>query len=221
MARMTPHPEVDEPPRRRIGRPPTLDREGALLAARTVIAQRGIDRTRYADVGHAAGVPVTTLQHAFGTLQAMLVESVAEAASSEIAILRALSVDDSRSPWERLQTFIAGAVHPPGDPDSWPVWLEFWRLASRDPAIGIRAGEVYEQWWTYLGELIELGYGQGQFTSPLAARSRDAAISVVALIDGAAAALILRADGPDYPRTLEIAVAAIGALLGAPGHRPA
>ncbi len=213
---MTRSPEVDEPRRRRIGRPPTLDREGALLAARTVIARRGFDRTRYADVGEAAGVPVTTLQHAFGSLQAMLVESVATAASSEIAVLRDLSRDARLSPWERIQEFIAGAIHPPGDPDSWLVWLEFWRLAGRDPEIGRQAGEVYEHWWTYLGEIIELGRADGTFSGPLVDDTREAAIALVGVIDGVAAALVLRADGPDYERTRSIATKTVAALLGVP-----
>jgi AcrR family transcriptional regulator len=207
-------PKVDQPQPRRIGRPPTLDREGALLAARTVIARRGFDRTRYADVGAAAGVPVTTLQHAFGSLQAMLLESVATAAASEIAVLRDLSRDSTHTPWERICEFVAGAVHPPNDPDSWLVWLEFWRLAGRDAEVGAQAGEVYEQWWTYLGEIIELGYERGDFTSALAARTREAAVATVAVIDGVAAALILRADGPDYERTRDIIVDAVASMLG-------
>jgi AcrR family transcriptional regulator len=214
MLGVTRGPEVDETRPRRIGRPPTLDREGALLAARTVIARRGFDRTRYADVGEAAGVPVTTLQHAFGSLQAMLLESVAAAAASEIAVLRDLSHDSTHTPWERIQEFISGAVHPPNDPDSWLVWLEFWRLAGRDAEIGVNAGEVYEQWWTYIGEIIELGHARGSFTSPLAAQTREAAVATVAVIDGVAAALILRADGPDYARTREIAITAVASMLG-------
>lgn len=213
-ASVTRSPEVDEPQRRRIGRPPTLDRDGALLAARTVIARRGFDRTRYADVGEAAGVPVTTLQHAFGSLQAMLLESVATAASSEIAILRELSRDTHLSPWQRIKEFIAGAVHPPNDPDSWLVWLEFWRLAGRDAEIGEQAGEVYEQWWAYIAEIVELGRADGSFTSPLVANPREAAMSIVAVIDGIAAALVLRADGPDYERTRIVATQATATLLG-------
>lgn len=206
--------DVREPARRRIGRPPTLDREGALLAARTVIARRGLDRTRYSDVGEAAGVPVTTLQHAFGSLQAMLIASIASAAASEIAVLRELSRDSDATPWERIQQFMSGAVHPPDDPDSWLVWLEFWRLAARDAEMGAQAGEIYEQWWTYVGEIIELGVAAGEFTSPLAARTRDAAVAVVGIIDGVAAALVLRADGEDYQRTREVAIAAAAAMLG-------
>jgi len=213
MRGVTPGHEV-HPPRRRIGRPPTLDREGALLAARAVIARRGIDRTRYSDVGEAAGVPVTTLQHAFGSLQAMLLESVSTAAESEIAVLRELSRDSELSPWERIQEFIGGAVHPPGDPDSWLVWLEFWRLAGRDAEMGAHAGDIYEQWWAYIGEIVEQGRELGEFTSPLAQDTRAAAIGIVAVIDGVAAALVVRADGPDYEQTRRIATQAAASMLG-------
>src|SRR4051812_44474330 len=112
--------------KRRLGRPPTLNRDAALQAARGVIAERGFDRTRYADVAAASGIPVTTLQHAFGSLKAMLLESVQKSAASEIAVLRDLSYDTSLTPWQRLQEFIAGAVHPPDEPDSWLLWLELW-----------------------------------------------------------------------------------------------
>ncbi|MBO9531995.1 MAG: TetR family transcriptional regulator C-terminal domain-containing protein [Solirubrobacteraceae bacterium] len=205
-------------PRRRIGRPPTLDREGALVAARAVIAERGIDRTRYADVAAVAGVPVTTLQHAFGSLQSMLIESVAGAARGEIVVLRGLSRDAGVSSWQRIRDFIAGAVESPEDADSWRVWLEFWRVASRDPEMGSLAGEIYEQWWAYLDEIIAAGHARGEFTSTLAERTRDASIAVVAIIDGVAAALVLRADGPDHARTRQIATDAAAAILGvAPG----
>lgn len=209
-------PEGREPaaaPRRRLGRPPTLDRDGALRAARGVIAQRGFDRTRYSDVAEASGIPVTSLQHAFGSLQAMLLESVQRSTASEIAILRDLSANITLSPWERLREFIAGAVLPPDDPDSWLVWLELWRLAGRDAGIGAHAGVIYEQWWDYVSELIRLGTEAGQFSGPLAEQPRDAAIATVGVIDGIAAALICRADGADEDRTRTIATAAIAAML--------
>lgn len=205
------------PPRRRLGRPSTLDREGALRAARDVIAERGFDRTRYADVAEAAGVPVTTLQHAFGSLQAMLLESVQRSTASEIAVLRELSAGTALTPWERLNEFVSGAVLPPDEPDSWLVWLELWRLAGRDAGIGAHAGEVYEQWWEYVAELITLGTKAGQFTSAITATPHDAAVATVGLIDGIAAALIVRADGPDHERTRVLALAAIGSMLGYTG----
>lgn len=199
--------------RRRLGRPPTLDRDAALLAARGVIAERGFDRTRYSDVATASGVPVTTLQHAFGSLKAMLLESVQKSAASEIAVLRELSHDTSDSPWERLQEFIRGAVHPPDEPDSWLLWLELWRLAGRDPEIGADAGVIYAHWYDYVEELVVAGVDAGEFTGPFVQSPRDAAVTVVGLIDGLAIGLVIRADGPDYHRLLDLALSAARQLL--------
>jgi AcrR family transcriptional regulator len=185
------------------------------MAARDVIAQRGFDRTRYADVAEAASVPVTTLQHAFGSLQAMLLESVQRSTASEIAVLRERSADESRSPWDRLQEFAIDAIQGNEDYDTWPVWLDLWRLAGRDAEIGARAGIVYAQWWDYVAELIELGTASGDFTSTIAReRPFDAAQACVGMIDGLASALILRADGPDHARVRVVTVDAIASLLG-------
>ena len=210
-----------EPRRRKLGRPATLDRDAALRAARDVIAQRGFDRTRYADVAEAASVPVTTLQHAFGSLQAMLLESVQRSTASEIAVLRNLSQGSARSPWDRLSDFVAGAVHTEGGPDSWPVWLDLWRLAGRDAEIGARAGVVYAQWWDYVADLITLGAQAGEFTSPIADRPYDAAQAAVAVVDGLAAALVVRADGPDHERVLAVSLASIASMLGYAGEERA
>ncbi len=200
--------------KRRLGRPPTLNRDAALKAARGVIAERGFDRTRYADVAEASGIPVTTLQHAFGSLKAMLLESVQKSAASEIAVLRDLSYDTSLTPWERLQEFIAGAVHPPDEPDSWLLWLELWRLAGRDPELGADAGVIYAHWYDYVEELVALGAEAGELSGPFAESPRDGAIALVSVIDGLAVAFVIRADGPDYDRLLELSIKAASALLG-------
>lgn len=199
--------------KRRLGRPPTLNRDAALKAARGVIAKRGFDRTRYVDVAEASGIPVTSLQHAFGSLKAMLLESVQKSAASEIAILRDLSRDTSLTPWERLSEFIAGAVHPPEEPDSWLLWLELWRLAGRDPELGADAGVIYAHWYDYVEELIILGAEAGEFSGPFAEVPRDGAIAAVSTIDGLAIALVVRADGPNYDRMLELSRKTIATLL--------
>lgn len=208
-------PAAAAPPRRRPGRPPTLDRDAALRAARSVVGLRGVDRTRYSDVAEASGIPVTTLQHAFGSLQAMLLESVQRSTAGEIAVLRDRSpAGQDVSAWERLSDFVSGAVLSPEDPSSWLVWLELWRIVGRDAAIAAQAGIVYEQWWAYLEELIEAGVESGEFSGPLVESPRDAAIATVGVIDGIAVSLVLRADGPDHESTLRIALAAIAAMLG-------
>jgi AcrR family transcriptional regulator len=203
--------------RKKLGRPVTLDRDAALNAAHDVIAERGFDRARYADVAKASGIPVTTLQHAFGSLQAMLLESMQRSTASEIAILRGFSDDISLTPWNRLALFISGAIQHTDDSKFWRLWTEFYALAGRDPEIGRYAGELYAQWWEYLAELVQLGIDSGDFTGPMTDDPYKAAIAIDAFIDGLAVTLILRADGPDFDLTREIALKSIAAMLGYKG----
>lgn len=184
------------------------------MAARSVIARRGFERTRYSDVAEAAGVPVTTLQHAFGSLGALLLEAVSVATASEISVLQELSRSDSLSPWQRMQSFITHAVHPPGEPDSFLLWLEFWRLAGRDADVGAQAAEVYDQWWSYVEEIVREGRDAGLFTAPITSELRMAATAIVGVIDGVSLSLVVRADGPDYERAAQVSIAAVASMLG-------
>jgi AcrR family transcriptional regulator len=205
------------PKRTKLGRPPTLDRDAALAAAHNVIAERGFDRTRYADVAEAAGVPVTTLQHAFGSLQGLLLAAIQRSTAAEIAVLRGMSDDPALAPWDRLVAFLGGAVQHTADTKFWRLWTEFFALAGRDPAIGEYAGQLYAQWWDYLEQLVTLGVASGDFTSPIAQEPRTAAIAIDGLVDGLALTLIVRADGPDYDLAREVSLKAVASMLGYAG----
>ena len=67
-------------PGRRAGR-----RKIAVLeAACRVIAERGADATRFADVAAESGVPVSTLQYYFGSREDLLVAAFRHASGTEI-----------------------------------------------------------------------------------------------------------------------------------------
>lgn len=200
------------PPKRRLGRPPTLDRDAALLAARKVIAERGLHRTRYSDVAEASGVPVTTLQHAFGSLQGMLLESMRFSVAMEVELLRQLE-PSGLTPWQRLAALAESSLDPPDDPDSWPVWVEFWALAGRDAEIGEQAGLVYQHWWGFAEEIIRAGIENGDFTTSQA--PADAAVAVAGMIEGVGVSLMMRADGPDRQRAMRVTLDGMAQLLGA------
>ena len=74
-----------------------------LEAACRVIAERGADATRFADVAAESGVPVSTLQYYFGSREDLLVAAFRHASSTEIAALEAevAAIDD---PWDQLET---------------------------------------------------------------------------------------------------------------------
>ncbi len=108
-------------PGRRAGR-----RKIAVLeAACRVIADRGADATRFADVAAESGVPVSTLQYYFGSREDLLVAAFRHASGAEIAALEAeiTALDD---PWEQLERIVT-------------------RVAERIPAGRARRGAVVDR----------------------------------------------------------------------------
>ena len=78
-----------------------------LEAACRVIADRGADATRFADVAAESGVPVSTLQYYFGSREDLLVAAFRHASGTEIAALEA-EIAAMTDPWEQLERIIAG-----------------------------------------------------------------------------------------------------------------
>ena len=90
---------------RRAGRRKTA----VLEAAGRVIAERGADATRFADVAAESGVPVSTLQYYFGSREDLLVAAFRHASGTEIAALEAdlPGLDD---PWQQLAHVVTTAL---------------------------------------------------------------------------------------------------------------
>jgi AcrR family transcriptional regulator len=223
---MTPERDTPRRPRRR-GRPPSLDRIAALDATWRVIGQRGLDRARYQDIAAESGVAVSTLQHAFGRLDAILDLGLRRAEELDDAFLGGLPGRDQATAWERIEQFVSGALATPlptgparrPDIASWLVWVERWRAAARSEEAAERLGRTYRHWWETVAEIIEDGQRDGTFSAPEPAA--DLAISVNALLDGVAASMLLRHDGDDLAEAQRIALLATRRLLGispATGH---
>lgn len=190
------HPtEPDRAPVRGRGRPPTLDRAAALDAAWKVVAQRGLERTRYADIARASGAPVSTLQNAFGSLDALLTAAIDQAARRDGDFLQTLPTADEATATERMRTLIAGSFEEPDAFESWLVWLELWRSAARNVGVVAHTAYAYDLWWSAAQEIVEHGQRTGEFTTDM--ESRDLAIAVIAMLDGCATALLLRANDPN------------------------
>ena len=59
-------------------------RTAVLEAAATVLAERGYENTRFADVSEASGVAISTLQNYFGSREDMLIEAMRHATDVEV-----------------------------------------------------------------------------------------------------------------------------------------
>jgi AcrR family transcriptional regulator len=126
------------------------DKADILARAGEVMAERGVERTRFSDVAEHAGTSVSTLQYLFGSREDLVVQALRgrsahflrEAARGSAAI---------GDPLERLR-WLAGhltSYHAPDDEAAradWALWVEYWRTALRDPELGPESREAYEGW---------------------------------------------------------------------------
>lgn len=200
-------------PSRGRGRPPTLDRTAALEAAWKVVAERGLDRTRYSDVARASGAPVSTLQNAFGSLEALLNAAIGQAAGRDAEYLATLPTETEATALQRMERLVVGSFEEPDAFETWLVWLELWRAAARDTALAAHLDTAYAVWWSTAEEIIRHGQRSGEFAAE--GDPRELAIATVAMLDGCACALLLRAGQPDPARAGKIAFETIARALAA------
>ncbi len=166
-------------PGRRAGRRKTA----VLEAACRVIADRGADATRFADVAAESGVPVSTLQYYFGSREDMLVAAFRHASAAEIAALEA-DVAAMSDPWERLERIVTSALtgYSPDAPEAGRLWIESWHFGIRDPEMRADTLEDYTAWRRLVADAVRSGIEQGGFGGTHS--PEKVAVLAVALVDG-------------------------------------
>ena len=147
-------------PGRRAGR-----RKIAVLeAACRVIADRGADAIRFADVAAESGVPVSTLQYYFGSREDLLVAAFRHASSAEIAALEA-DVAGLSDPWEQLERIITTSLsgYQPEAPEGGRLWIESWHFGIRDAEIRADALRDNTAWRQLVAGVVRRGIELGTF----------------------------------------------------------
>jgi AcrR family transcriptional regulator len=166
-------------PGRRAGR----RKISVLEAACRVIADRGADATRFADVAAESGVPVSTLQYYFGSREDMLVAAFRHASGAEIAALEAeiTAMDD---PWDRLERIVTRALagYQPDAPDAGRLWIESWHFGIRDAEMRADTLHDYADWRRLVADAVQHGIDQGNFRGTH--RPEKVAVLTIALVDG-------------------------------------
>ena len=193
------------------GRRAARKRADVLAAACSVVAERGADGTRFADVTAATGVGVSTLQYYFGSREDMLIAVFRFAAQSDFDAVgeRLAPVAD---PWERLVVIaehLTGAV---GSDTGWRLWVESWRWALRDPELRAEVLGDYTRWHVLLAEIIAVGVAAGRFDTDAA--PIDVARQALALIDGLALPVALGDPRVTGAMAGDLLKDALGRLVG-------
>jgi len=195
-------------PGRRAGRRKTA----VLEAACRVIADRGADATRFADVAAESGVPVSTLQYYFGSREDMLVAAFRHASGTEIAALEA-DVAAMSDPWDRLERIVTTALagYSPDAPEAGRLWIESWHFGIRDPEMRADALEDYRAWRRLVADAVRHGVEQGRFGAEHAPET--VARLAIALVDGMGIPLALADPDVTAPGAVQDVLAALRELL--------
>jgi AcrR family transcriptional regulator len=154
-----------------------------LEAACRVIADRGADATRFADVAAESGVPVSTLQYYFGSREDLLVAAFRHASSTEIAELEA-EVAGIGDPWEQLERILTRSLtgYEPDTPDAGRLWIESWHFGIRDPEMRADALRDNTAWRRLVADVVRHGIELGTFSDRYAPDT--VAVLAVAAADG-------------------------------------
>ena len=193
-------------PGRRAGRRKTA----VLEAACRVIADRGADATRFADVAAESGVPVSTLQYYFGSREDLLVAAFRHASGTEIAALEA-EIAAMTDPWEQLERIISRALtgYQPEAPEAGRLWIESWHFGIRDPEMRADILRDYDAWRRLVAGAVRRGVEQGRFGS---VQPEKVAVLAIALVDGMGIPLAL-GDPSVGPGAVRDVLAALAELL--------
>jgi len=153
-----------EPAGRGPGRRAGRRKIAVLEAACRVIADRGADATRFADVAAESGVPVSTLQYYFGSREDLLVAAFRHASSAEIAALEA-DVAIISDPWQQLERIIATSLsgYQQATPGGGRLWIESWHFGIRDAEMRADALRDNTAWRRLVAQVVRRGIELGTF----------------------------------------------------------
>ncbi|MGI5488850.1 TetR/AcrR family transcriptional regulator [Microtetraspora malaysiensis] len=194
---------------RRIGRRKT----DVLDAACEVVADRGVDATRFTDVTAVTGVGASTLQYWFGSREDMLIAVFRHAADKDLADVNE-HLADEHDPWRQL-VFLAGFLtgrDNEKDDVGWRLWVEWWRWALRDDEVRAEVLHDYTRWRELIAKSVAAGITLRKFTTDNA--PLDVAHQILAFFDGLALPVALGDPTISPQQAHRLLVDAVARLVG-------
>ncbi|GGT73618.1 transcriptional regulator [Streptomyces coeruleorubidus] len=186
------------------------ERRGELLrAAVEQIEARGVTAVRIADVASALGVSNALVLYHFSTKERLVAAAFRHAAEADLAHLRRL-LGRRTSALRRLRSAVRWYA-PTGQAKGWPLWIEGWAAALREPALREVTQDLDRQWKAALAEVIAEGVAGGEFHCP---DPQGTALRLTAFLDGLAVQLTSYAGALPRSRAQEWAEETLARELG-------
>ncbi|HLJ02140.1 MAG TPA: TetR family transcriptional regulator C-terminal domain-containing protein [Solirubrobacteraceae bacterium] len=183
-----------------------IRREQIARAALEVIAERGFQELRVADVAARAGTSASAVHYHFASKDEILDAAVSQAEDAFYAEIEA-AVRESEPAGHRLVRLLERGSLGPSEERSivgWRVWLEIWTRALRDRHTA-RTRELFDRRWRWtLAAAIRDGQANGEF-SP-AADPEEVSLQLAALMDGLAILWVLGDTDVDGSRMTSLLV---------------
>ena len=183
-------------------------------AAAGVLAERGYENARFADVAAASGTAISTLQNYFGSREDMLIEALRQTTELEVAALEAVA-DAENDPWNRLVAMIDRNLNTPVR--NHQLFIEFWRSGIRDAELRDYGEEGWARYRAPFVRTVIAGRDAGVFTPVVG--PEEVVDLLFATLVGAMIPRVLRfpdwsADGFRTALLRQVAL-----MLGRPGYQ--
>jgi AcrR family transcriptional regulator len=183
-----------------------------LDAVIVVLAERGYENARFADVSAASGVAISTLQNYFGSREDMVIEAMELSADREVAALETVATTEL-DPWERLVAMIDRSLELPDHARQ--MLVEFWRSAMRDDELREYSAKMQMRYRAPFLAAVREGSEQGVFR--LIHRPDDVVDFVLSALAGAIISRVLHHPTPSPSDFRGVLLPQLRLMLGLKG----
>jgi AcrR family transcriptional regulator len=156
-------------------------RDEILRGAVRELERRGFAHTRVADIAAELGVSTALVFYHFDTKEALFAAAFADAAERDVRRLEAAVAADGTAV-DKLQAILR-LYAPVGNASGWPLWIDAWAAALREPALRRVSRKLDVRWKNSVAAVITDGVAAGEL---VCADPHAAAWRITAMLDGLA-----------------------------------
>jgi AcrR family transcriptional regulator len=188
-----------------------------LAAASTLIAERGFNDTRIADVAKRVGASPALVIYYFGTKDSLLTEALRWSERSFYAATEEMlrSTEELRDRLETLVEWTLVADKQESLTGDWGLWFDLWAQAFRHPEVKKDRAELDAQWRDLIARIVQEGIDAGEI-EPLDVQTF--AIMWGSLLDGLVVQVALDDPVVDSRRARQVALDVAAKELGLPSR---